>query len=664
MHVRDLFSLELDWLHPLLHEAARNPEEALARIRTHLSGFSLPLSRLDLCGDVLSQAEHLLERRLDLLNEAVTLDTPVNWHRLAGTDGQRNWHLGYMYWLHPLVAAYETTGDDRYARQWRVFVEEFIDDCPYAADARGYHPTRDMVLNDKKTCNLGENGGPRHAEAPPESRHQWMSLSCHFRIDSWLAGLTRLAASPELDDEFLAKVLLSLTRDHAFVCVMNPRENTPNQFTAVTLSLLRLSVVLPMFRSHAGHFLVAWERLQRVFSNTMYPDGSDAEQSPNYNLFLLDLCVELLDLLQEAPESRKAPIRNAAQKRLEFLEAIQTPDGSLPPIAKAHLAPLDERLTQARKSLDLPPAPSPAECCHFPYGGYHVLRSETSWLLFKHSPAGNGHMHEDCLSFQLWLNEKEVLTDPSHYTYEMKDPEERSLNEWALSTGAHNSVLVNGEGQRRIWLRHHGTWKDDEVPDLKAGTAPPLPDRIGEHEAVRFLEGTYSEGYPGTETCRHTRQIVEVKEAGWLILDWLSEPVEATRCWQFAPALTGSLEVNGDRVDGPALHMQNLSSDTSASVQNRFHFPEYAVRVPAREVRWNSPSIPGTPLLSWISASRPEGQVLRNQNRIDWGRWFHIQWEQNGAFSFRVKNGTLSCPGFKGSILWNGEVLTADTDLT
>ncbi len=637
MSIAPLFSFELDWLHPSLAEAEpdRDLSKAIAAIRKHLQSLSIPLSRLDLCGNLEQQAGDLLERRVGLLNEVCHLDTPVNWQRLAETDAQRNWHLGYMYWLNPLAHAYEQSGEERYARQWKSYVEEFLEGCPYAADARGYHPTRDMVLNDKKTCNLGENGGPRHKDAPPEQRHQWMSLSCHFRIDTWLAGLTRMAGSPELDDAFLAKCLLSLTRDHAFVCVMNPRENTPNQFTAVTMSLLRLSVALPMFRSHASQFLVAWERLQRVFSNTMYPDGSDAEQSPNYNLFLLDLCVELLDLLKETPDSRTTPIRKAARKRLEFLEAMQTPDGQLPPIAKGHLEPLRERLAHARSCLGLPPAPPPPSSSHFPYGGYHVLRSDQSWLLFKNSPPGNGHMHEDCLSFQLWLEGKEVLSDPSQYTYELNTAEQKELNEWALSTAGHNAVLINGEGQRRIQLRSSGSWNHDEVPDLRASEAAIMTDRIVGNEQLRFVEGSYADGVNGTERIVHRRQILELRGKGWLILDWVDQEAEVTRCWQFAPRLKDLLRQDGASVQGPEFQMLDLSPDPEWAWEDRYHFPEYAVKIPAKELRWNNRSTPERPLLTWITQAGGRTLPVWEENTLRWGENYELQISPGGNLTLK-----------------------------
>jgi hypothetical protein len=480
-----IFFSQIDWLMPSLSDA-----EAMRRMGNHKGALSAALKvfrdrlkkvnpslpRLDLCGNLQEQADRLMDRRVILLNEDIQLDNPINWARLAETDGQRNWHLGYSYWLNALAATYAKSGDEMYARQWRIYVEEFLDHCPYAADARGYWPTRPMLDNDVQTCNLGENGGPRYREADPQNRHQWMSLSCHFRIETWLSNLARLVDSKHLDDAFLIRILDSLLNDHAYVCVMNPRENTPNQFTAVTLSLLKLSVLFPEYRGSASTFLVAWERLQRVFSNNMFPDGSDIEQSPDYNCFLLDLCVELLELLKNAPESRRRIVTESARKRLRFLVALLAPDGTLPAVAKGHAEDkrghflqlarlLEDKVSVEALANDSGPL---RQSIHFPYGGYSCARNSSSYILFKASSIGSGHMHEDCLSFILWHKGEELLTDPSHYTYNQNTPEEAVLNDCALSTAAHNSICIDHHGQNRMAVRKTWPRRDEDVPHLRA----------------------------------------------------------------------------------------------------------------------------------------------------------------------------------------------------
>lgn len=652
------FFSQIDWLLPELSGAevlrregntSRAYGEVLKTVRKQLKTRMPELPRLDLCGNLAELADNLLERRVNLLNEIVELDTLVDWGKLGLTDPQRNWHLGYQYWLNALAHQYAETGDERYARQWCQYVTEFLDGCPYAADGRGYWPTRPMVQNDLKTCNLGENGGARVKEAPHNQQAQWMSLSCHFRIEAWLGGLARLADSPSLDDITLTRILESLLNDHAFVCVMNPRENTPNQFTAVTLSLLKLSLLLPVHRSCASTFLVAWQRLQRVYDNNLLPDGSDLEQSPDYNTFLLDLSIEVLELLKDAPGSRREPIKRAAQKRLRFLTSILMPGNLQPPIGKGHAeektgsflnaarelgdAISTQALTQQRGPL--------RNSATFPYGGYHCLREDGSYLLFKNSRIGNGHMHEDCLSFLLWHKGVELLTDPSHYTYNMNTGEEVLLNTYALGTQGHNSICINGLGQRQLPLSKSGRRADDEVPELRAIDVQPAQDRICVGSSFAFLEGTYNNGYGanGEIAANHQRTIIHVFGQGWLVIDRLRDlPEGATiqQHWHLSAEFDAAdarlisnteLQASNEKAHLRLLRLNQGKVSTkflrgSMEPVQGWSFPKYGAKSPAWELVWESAAEAQTQsLFTWIESS-----LKGNAADVQWKSESKVSW--------------------------------------
>lgn len=637
------FLAQIDWLMPPLARAeelrrqghyAAARKEVLRVVRATLREAMPALPRLDLCDDLEAQAERLLARRLVLLNEEVRLDEPVNWSRDGDGDSQRTWHLGYQYWLNALSLRYAETKDERYARQWRTYVEEFLDGCPYAADARGYWPTQPMVANDLKTCNLGENGGPRKREAPPAQQWHWMSLSCHFRIETWLAGLARLTASPALDNAFLERVLDSLLADHAYVCVMNPRENTPNQFTAVTLSLLKLSLLLPFHRTCASYFLIAWDRLQRVYANNLYPDGSDPEQSPNYNTFLIDLGIEVLSLLDAAPPARSLPIREATRSRLRYLVAIQTPDGRQPTIAKAHdddhtkLFRRAAHLLQdeiAEQALDEGTGPLRASLS-FPYGGYHCLRHAEQYLLFKNAGPGRGHMHEDCLSFILYAHGTPVIVDPSHYTYNDNTLEEATLNAYAISSQAHNTVCIDGCGQQRQSLRGQDGTRHDERPRWTAREQKPGASRIHEDATFAFLEGVYADGYGNDAAviaATHRRTIIAIKGVGWLLIDHVAGDLQGRAVqqhWHLGSSFRPdnmSLDARGHVLaatdDGTLLRMVRLDAAVPPDLRygsmdppSGWIFPAYGRKQPAIELVYTSPLPADGPLVTWIECFRGE----------------------------------------------------------
>ena len=653
------FFAQIDRLQPSLAQAAkhyRDGQEKLARkevirvIRRRWKDHPFILPRLDLCGELAEQADLLLKREVILLNRKISLDVPVNWLRLAETDGQRNWHLGYHYWLNALAHAYASTGDLKYARQWKQYVEEFLDGCPYARDPRGYWPTQPMVLNDRQTCNLGENGGPQQHTADKDSQSQWMSLSCHFRIETWLGCLSRLVDCEVMDDAFFVRVLDSLLNDHAYVCIMNPRENTPNQFTAVTLSLLKLALAIPEYRPAASYFLVAWERFQRVLSNNLFPDGSDLEHSPDYNCFLLDNCLEVLEILDHAgaPDSRKTTIRNAARQRLRFLVGILFPDGTLPPIGKAHAENKQQHFLKLARMLKDDDCLNAIEnnegplrqSLVYPYGGYYCLRQPDTQLLFKASRIGSGHMHEDALSFILWADGRAWLIDPSHYTYDNAPGEETQLNEYALSSLSHNTVTIGSHGQNRMAVRKEWPRRDEEVPHLRASEQRKLPFRACGSDLVAVLEGLYEDGFGENAKIKvqHRRTIFQLHQHGWLIVDSLSGDSQdhaLQQHWHLPQDISPDQVTFHDDQDahvydhqGRGLRLARLDP-VACSPQLKYGqlnpvggwvFPHYGVKAKAPEIVWESGFEAQHPMLTWIETGKHFGhmQVECHGNRTTW----------------------------------------------
>lgn len=82
--------------------------------------------------------------------------------------------------------------------------------------------------------------------------------------------------------------------------------------------------------------------------------------------------------------------------------------------------------------------------------GWYVMRDNKNYCIISCGPNGQngngGHCHNDKLSFELCLDEKDIIVDPGTYVYTV-DPHKR--NEFR-STISHNTVTVNGKEQNRI----------------------------------------------------------------------------------------------------------------------------------------------------------------------------------------------------------------------
>jgi hypothetical protein len=510
----------------------------------------------------LEAAELAMKGEVTLLHFGpVKIGTPIDWFSRSDVDHQWTVHLNYMYWINGLAETYRATGEERYAERWLEIVEDFLSNMPYGSPKMNYTSSRPAVLNHAKTCNNGESFGCPDA---------WISLACHIRIESWIHGLICLAGSKALTPFRALKIIASLNDEHLHIMVANPRENTPNQYLAISSSMVKLGVSFPEFKASNVAFQIGYQRLLRTIDNVMFADGSDLEQSVNYNVRFCNAMADMAEYLGAHAPERALVFREAARKRAMFIAGLLTPLGRTVSLAKTGLMPIQEKISDWADSLDLPclhhivsgglrgEAP-PFTSVAFPYGGYYSFRNNWSptsdYLFFKASLNGTGHMHEDCLSIHISSGGKDLIIDSGNFSYTNQTPIDAAMNAYSVSSASHSTVLVDGHGQSRLYQRTKRPWNHDEAPHLRAVEQSALPNRALMGKFFEYVEGSYEDGYgaDGSIPVRHHRSIVWLKGLGWLILDRFTEAKghELTGVWTMSP------EFSRDQVN---LDPQNIAA--------------------------------------------------------------------------------------------------------
>lgn len=533
------------------------------------------------------QADLLLDRQLLLPpvhREPFALATPIDWRMRYEEDECWNGHMGFFYGFTPLARLYGRTGDERYAAAWCEYVTEFLDAVGYGTPTLSYFPSRPMALNDRKACDNGEcdHASPGH----------WISLSAACRVDHWLEGCRWLADSPHLSEALLGRILRSLYEDHWLCLVNNPRANTPNQYFHTSTALLRLAQALPEARNASAAFLIAQSRLCDAIATQVYPDGTDIEQSPNYNPNTTKHVKAILAMLGDAPESRKSIFRDAARRRVRYIAQVLTPDLGMIDLAKAHHADNCRALLADQGRLFGVPeavwlATEGAEgsaptyrSVAMPYSGFYVLRSgferTAEYLFFKASPRpAGGHMHEDNLSFVLAADSRLLLVDSGNFSYTNNTPLDRAMNAYSDHTLSHSTVTVDGQGQSRRVAMQRDRPNPFEVPPVSARGARKLANRCLAGARFEYVEGDYADGYGPDNALRvrHARRILWVRGRGWLVIDLL-EPSDAqehayTQTWMLGPDFAGRCELRGGTLattaDGTNLRLLFLQPGAFAS---------------------------------------------------------------------------------------------------
>lgn len=426
---------------------------------------------------------------------------PIQWDASPFKDREWHWGLNRHDQWDILSQAYWGTGDERYARR---FVEELTH----------WVTTRPLVTDGKHNASAS-----------------WRTIEAGIRMStSWPSAWQRFLSSPSFTPEANALYLMSLV-DHARHLEKNPTGG--NWLTMEMNGLLHVGVLFPEFRESAGWREKALAALDRQVDAQVYPDGMQFELATGYHRVALGNFVRPARLCELNGVALPEGYMHRLERMYDAIMLLTKPSGFLPATNDSDAAIenvfgegkwADGRpdLKEAAQRYNRPDlmyvatggkegAP-PAQTSHaMPYAGFYVMRQgwtpDSLYLMFDAGPFGAGHQHEDKLSFEAYAFGETLLFDPGRFSY--ADPVFRPF---ALSTAAHNTALIDGQGQAR---RHQ------KPEDRRWIASEPLANPWISEPGFDYAEGVYDEGY-GPELDRsvtHRRSVLFVKNDYWVILD-------------------------------------------------------------------------------------------------------------------------------------------------
>ncbi len=434
--------------------------------------------------------------------------------------------VGYLEWMHAfnrhfflaaLVEAYLATADDKYARELDYLLSTWIRDSPVP---------------------LTNNGGGDPA---------WETLSTACRINNawpkvWYALLDATAFQPgtRLD-------MLKSFYEHAEHLIQYPTGH--NWLVAESAALTTIGILFPEFKKAEKWRAVGTERLEREIAYQVYPDGAQFELSPGYHRMCANLFADVyeLALLNGHPVSREYVGR--LKSMFEYTAYVTRPDGTRPSLNDAGSLDTSSAPELLRgyelfgrpdlsyvatggKQGQRPKGLSRA----FPYAGHYVMRTgwdqDALWAVVDAGPFGAAHQHEDKLSLELYAYGTRFVVDPGIASY-LDDP----WTHYSRSTAAHNTVLVDGNGQARRVNVPRARYRVDEPGDACWGSS----------ERLDFLWASYQDGYLGIgteEELAHRRLVLLLKPKFWLVWDVLQGKGEHQMevLYHFGPMLVQASE--------------------------------------------------------------------------------------------------------------------------
>jgi hypothetical protein len=504
------------------HARAGRTEQAVAAFAAWLRRVKLPhLEQLKYEHVPYCNAEEIC--RHYILGQQ--LPARIDWQ--ANPIGYLEWNHSFNrhYWMPPLTAALEATGQARYAREIDYLARTWIEQNPEP---------------------VGHNGGLDPA---------WETLSTSCRIN-WAWG--HILKAGQLSRGVRDRTLVDLAKMiHAHAEHLLKYWGHNNWFISESTAILTSAVLVPAFR-RAKHWLAtAADRLGREMRRQVRPDGAQFELSPGYHT----MCADLFYLAWERGGFAGFRFPASYEKRLwsmfDYLAQITRPDGTHPVPNDSGFAMMkgNERLLQtgrARKRADWIWAGSggavgtPPRCGSVPFAdaGHVVMRSgwgkDDRWAFFDVGEYGASHQHEDKLQVELYACGTAFLVDPGISSYQA-DP----VVQYFRLSESHNTVLIDGLGQwrgrGRDFARYESSsrgrnpWASGKGLDFAQGRYDELYGDLSARAGRPFMAG--SPGGRTLEGVAHTRALVFIRPDYWLILDSVEGPGthEAAALWHFLP---------------------------------------------------------------------------------------------------------------------------------
>jgi uncharacterized heparinase superfamily protein len=395
------------------------------------------------------------------------------------TDVKVPWELSRCQHFAALGQAYWLTADERYAREFTSQVDDWI------------------------------------------ARNRWAygvnwacAMDVALRAVSWIWALHFFAGAEACaSTAFRSRFLRSLFLHGEFIAThLESSDVNGNHYLCDGVGLVFLGVLFAGGRKGDRWLSLGRSIVVDEIARQTSADGVDFEQSTAYQRLVLEAFATAYVLLRAAGERVPDEAWHRLQRMMDYVEAYTKPDGSVPLIGDADDGriqklgpqPLNDHrylLSTGATLFDRPdfkrtasrfweesfwllgPAEQrrfdrlPVETASirsrgFPDGGMFVLRSERAHVIVDCAEVGmrgrGGHGHNDILSFELWLDGVNWITDCGAYLY-------TASREWRnrfRSTEFHNTIQVDGEelnrflGPNALWQLHY-----DAVPTAAAITS-------------------------------------------------------------------------------------------------------------------------------------------------------------------------------------------------
>ncbi len=515
--------------------------------------------------DHVEKADKIIENIFSFNNETYRLPNHFDWKINPSRDIEWLILLHKFYFTKDLGAAYEYTGDEKYAEKWVELLLSWIENVP------------EGFINSQVTGRRVQ---------------QWV-LSYRYFISQ--------KPSPAIRPYFLIEFLRSIYLQTLYLTKNLTDEG--NHRTIELYAIFLIATLFPEMRDAEWFLAFSKEEILKNMQQDLLLDGVQRELSPDYHHTVLKNYLRIRELASLNQISLPIECDNLIKKALEFSLYVHKPDGFIPAVSdgdrNSYLSLFKKGFEYYRNenllyalSRGKEGTPPPCRSKGFRESGYYILRSdwmekpydEGLYFFFDCGPLGAGsHGHYDLLNFEMAAYGHSLIVDPGRYTYSEESDDGVNWRKTFKGTAYHNTVLVDGKDQ--ISYRRGKPIDREPKAVLKEFTTA---------EGFDFIAGrAVSHEYPVV----HDRNVFFLPPEYWIISDRLQG--EGSHSYTlyfhlqpsaFDQTIIGQCETT-TRVTSPNLLIAQPRVDgIRAAIEAGFISPEYGVKQEAPIVTFSQNS--------------------------------------------------------------------------
>jgi len=439
----------------------------------------------------------------------IKLDSQKHWSEISdvpGVDIKYIWEPSRFGMVYPLVRAYGSTRDEKYAQAFWNLIQSWAESNP---------------------PNMGPNWKDGQEAA--------------LRLMAWTFGFYAFTESPSTTPERVGQfvVMVAAHAERIYKNIDYAISTHSNHTISEGFGLWLVGILFPELQDSEKYLSLGRNLLEQEAAEQIFPDGTYSMYSLNYHRFILHMYLYATRLGELNNNPFSETLKKRIGKSIEYLPRLIDPEtGQMPAYGSndgALVLPLNNcDFTDYRPLLQLgsyvnkreflfEPGPWDEDIfwlygeksseikgarvrdegqAGFPYGGTYILRNSNSKAILRCTDHGSRPSHADQLHVDLWIRGQNITCDAGTYLYSGDGIWRNGL----AHTSVHNTVTVDHLDQMKMLTRF--TWTD-----WSHGKVLHHDNNLwqGEHDGYKHLPNPVI----------HKRTVISLAEDRWLVVDQL-----------------------------------------------------------------------------------------------------------------------------------------------